>query len=94
MRFATREAFERSLMAFVGGPLFARHGRPTAKLTPIQASTNLFETGIVDSLGILDLLAFVEDATGAPIPLRQVDMQFFGTVERISRTFWQDEATA
>ena len=94
MRFATREAFEAALIAFIGGPLLARHGRTAAPVPPIDRSTPLFATGIVDSLGILDLLAFVEDAVGAPIALRQVDMQFFGTVERISRAFWRDEAAA
>ena len=55
----------------------------------IDAFTPLFETGIVDSLGIIDLLAFVEDRTGAPVPMRKIDMQYFGTVDRIARTFWK-----
>jgi acyl carrier protein len=81
----TREAFESALIDFVSGPLFARHGaRPAA----VDRSTLLFEAGIVDSLGIIDLVAFVERATGRPVPVRMVDLRFFGSVERIARAFW------
>src|SRR5215212_7851835 len=83
----TREAFVHALIAFIKGPLFARHG---ARPIDIDASTPLFETGIIDSLGIVDLLAFVETATGRPVPMRQVDMRFFGTVNRISHAFWNE----
>lgn len=83
----TREAFVRALIEFIEGPLLARHG---ARPMDIDASTPLFETGIIDSLGIIDLLFFVEMATGKPVPMRQVDLRFFGTVDRISRAFWHD----
>jgi acyl carrier protein len=88
----TREAFAAALIAFIEGPLLARHGaaRPSMR---IDISTPLFETGIIDSLGIIDLLAFVETATGRPIPMRKVDMRFFGTVERITRAFWNERDT-
>ena len=83
----TREAFARALIEFIKGPLFARHGeRPV----DVDTSTPLFETGIIDSLGIIDLLAFVETVTGNPVPVRKVDMRFFGTVDRISRAFWTE----
>ena len=86
----TREAFAADLIDFLNGPLFARHGSRKPPTASIDAATPLFETGIIDSLGIIDLLAFVEDATGQPIPMRKVDMRFFGTVERITRAFWND----
>jgi acyl carrier protein len=57
---------------------------------PIDGATPLFEAGIIDSLGIVDLLAFVEIATGAPVPMRKVDMRYFGTVDRICHSFWAD----
>jgi acyl carrier protein len=85
----SREAFAAALIAFIEGPLFARHGAARTPTT-IDASTALFETGVIDSLGIIDLLAFVETATGRPIPMRKVDMRYFGTVERITRAFWED----
>jgi acyl carrier protein len=83
----SREAFARVLIEFIKGPLFARHGgRPI----DLDGSTPLFETGIIDSLGIIDLLAFVEMATGRTVPTRMVDMRFFGTVDRICGAFWHE----
>lgn len=93
MRGATREAFEQALLAFVAGSLLSRRrgaGRPAA----IDRSTPLFETGLVDSLGIVDLIAFVEDATGRPVPIRMVDLKHFGSIARISRSFWPAEEAA
>jgi acyl carrier protein len=87
-RPATREEFARALIEFISGPLFARHG---AGPVQIDESTPLFETGIIDSLGIIDLLAFVEAAIGKPVPMMKIDMRFFGTVNRISHTFWNME---
>jgi hypothetical protein len=83
----SREAFARALIDFISGPLCARHSRAHQPVR-LDAFTPLFDTGLVDSLAILDLLAFVETATGAPVPMRMIDMRFFGTVDRIARTFW------
>jgi len=84
----SREAFTRALIDFITGPLCTRHARLPQPVN-IDAFTPLFESGIVDSLGIIDLLAFVETTTGAPVPMRKIDMQCFGTVDRITRTFWK-----
>jgi len=92
-RVESREAFAAALIAFIEGPLFARHGGgqgSSRSSMTIDASTPLFETGVIDSLGIIDLLAFVETATGRAIPARKVDMRFFGTVDRITCAFWDD----
>ena len=84
-RFATREAFARALLDFVNGPLCARHARSRM---PVDQSTLLFDAGVIDSLGIIDLLAFVETGTGRTIPLKMIDMRYFGTVDRITCAFW------
>jgi hypothetical protein len=86
----TKEDFVCALIDFIQGPLFARHG---VGAEPIDAFTPLFETGVIDSLGIIDLLAFVERATGQPVPMRKIDMRFFGTVDRIAQTFWSEART-
>jgi acyl carrier protein len=83
----TQEGFAHALIEFIQGPLIARHG---ARPLDVDASTPLFEAGIIDSLGIIDLLLFVETMTGRPVPMRKVDMRFFGTVDRISSAFWTD----
>ena len=88
-RVTTREQFVEALIEFINGPLFSRHGARSPR-TRLGRTTPLFETGIIDSLGILDLLFFVETATGHPVPFRQVDTASFGTIERISRCFWRD----
>lgn len=85
----TREAFVRALIEFIEGLLIARYGVAASNIDP---STPLFESGLIDSLGILDLLAFVEHATGQPVPVRKVDMRFFGTVDRIAHAFWSEAA--
>lgn len=82
----TREDFARALIDFIRGPLFRRHTRLSHSVE-LDRTTPLFETGIVDSLGILELLAFVEESIGERIPLRRVDMRHFGSVERIVNTF-------
>ena len=94
MRPATRDAFESALLDFVNRSLAVKRHVSSAQHTAIHRSTRLFESGVVDSLGILDLIAFVEEATGRTIPLRMIDLKYFGTVERISASFWrgkQDE---
>lgn len=91
MRRATREAFESDLIEFVTGVLLSTRTRASIVSAPVQRSTPLFETGIIDSLGIFDLIAFVEDATGSPIPLCKVDLKHFGSIERISGSFWCEE---
>lgn len=83
----SRHEFVHALTEFVQGPLHARHGVNAAK---IDASTPLFESGLIDSLAILDLLAFVERATGRPIPIKKVDIRFFGTIDRIADAFGSD----
>ena len=86
---ASRQDFVNALAEFINGPLRARHGAK-ASWTPVDSRTPLFSTGAIDSLGILDLLMFVELATGRPVPFRMVDIRCFGTIERIATSFWLD----
>jgi acyl carrier protein len=55
----------------------------------VCGSTPLFESGLIDSLGILHLIAFVEKATGKTIPTRMVVMKHFRNVDAMSDTFWE-----
>jgi acyl carrier protein len=56
----------------------------------VDGDTPLFETGLVDSMAILELIAFVENATGRTIAARQVHLKHFGTIERICDAFWRE----
>lgn len=88
-RAATPEAFNQALIAFITALVRSRTSAG-AMLTEIDESTPLFATGLIDSMGIVELLAFVEQTTGGPIPIHKVDMQFFGTIGRISRSFFRN----
>lgn len=73
--------FETRLMEFVRRELVG----PGAG--PIDEETYLFDEGLVDSLKILQLIAFVEMQTGREIPDREVVMANFRTVRTIARRF-------
>jgi acyl carrier protein len=88
VRPQTRAQFERALIDLVADGLVSRRRR--LELAVVDARTPLFESGLVDSLAILELIAFVERATGRPIPARQVHIRHFGTIERICTAFWHE----
>jgi acyl carrier protein len=54
---------------------------------PVDADTYLFDQGIVDSLGILRLIAFLELQIGRSIDDREVVMEHFRTVRAIEGRF-------
>lgn len=83
----SRDAFEQCLIQFIAGPLAERRGLQLGD-TVLDATTPLFKSGLIDSMGILDLLAFVEATTERTIPTHKVDMQYFGNVAAITKTFW------
>jgi len=85
---ATRDVFDRALIDFVK-KLVRTRTKAIDDAFEIDATTPLFETGLIDSLGVLELLAFLEAYTGRPIPIHRVDVAFFRTVECISRNFWR-----
>jgi acyl carrier protein len=85
---ATRDAFDRALIDFIT-TLVRTRTKTIDGAFELDASTPLFETGLIDSLGVLELLAFLEAHTGRPIPIHKVDVAFFRTVACISRTFWR-----
>lgn len=87
-RFATRAEFHRALMELVARGLSSK--RRASGPVDVAGDTPLFESGLVDSLAILELIAFVEGATGRAIPPRQVQMRHFGTIDRICAAFWVD----
>jgi acyl carrier protein len=74
-------AFEARLLQFVRRELLGEHGGA------IDEETYLFDDGLVDSLKILQLIAFVELETGRTIPDRDVVMANFRTVRTIAQQF-------
>ncbi|HEY0310976.1 MAG TPA: hypothetical protein VGC56_00625 [Allosphingosinicella sp.] len=53
---------------------------------------DLLETGVLDSLGLLELYAFLEKLTGAPLAGRAVNFESVRTIRSIYDTFVQAEA--
>jgi acyl carrier protein len=53
----------------------------------VDAETPLFSTRLLDSLRVLELIAFTEQAIGQPIPDSHIRMDNFQTVGRIAAVF-------
>ena len=82
-----RSQFERAMVAWL-------NSRFAAKGVVITADTPLFARGVIDSLGILELIAWTEVNTGQIVPDESIRMDNFGTVARIAQMFVREEAHA
>lgn len=71
----TRAVSVDSLLAYLQNDLFAAEG-----LTP---ESTLFSSGLLDSVAMVSLIAFVEEATGADVRPSDVTLDNFDTVSRI-----------
>ena len=60
----------------------------------VDADTPLFEGGLIDSIRVLELIAWTEDAIGAVIPDARIRMDNFRTVRRIAEVFVREGADA
>ena len=83
---AARELFARDMLAW----LDARYAPPGVV---IDAETPLFRDRLIDSIRILELIAWTERATGREVPDAQIRMDNFATVARIAETFAAESAT-
>jgi acyl carrier protein len=59
----------------------------------LETDTRLFEGGLINSLRILELIAWVEVQTGRKIPDRAIRMDNFATVGRIAEVFIEEPRT-
>ena len=76
--------FEEALVAWLNAR-FAPHG------PVITAETPLFVDGLLNSIRILDLIAWTERAIGRQIPDAQIRTDNFGTAARIAQRFAGEE---
>lgn len=79
-------ALKADLLDFINEVL-PRTRRKPRDVPAVDGSTPLFESGLIDSLAIVQVIAFVERATGQGIPPRMVVMKHFRTVDAICETF-------
>ena len=73
--------FEAALLRFINAELLLGSNRT------IDVDSALFEDGIIDSLKILHLLAFIESAIGRAIPDEEIVMKHFRTVRVMAERF-------
>ena len=66
---------------------FVRQDLLRAREVDLDADSYLFEQGLVDSLGILRLIAFLELQIGRSIPDHEVVMEHFRSVRAIADRF-------
>ena len=83
----TAAELEAAVLAFVNEKLLA--GRPQ-----VSATDRLFEDGHLDSLRVLELIAFVERETGAKIGDRRVRLATFRSARAIALAFAEGAAPA
>jgi len=77
---SARERFEREMVRWIEERIAPAGVR-------IDASTPLFARGILNSIRILELIAWTERAVGRPIPDVQIRLDNFHSVARIARVF-------
>lgn len=56
---------------------------------PILADTRLFSGGLINSMRILELIAWTERAIGHEIPDAKIRTDYFASVDQITATFGQ-----
>lgn len=77
-----------TLLAFINGPLLDIGDRARPEAAEAEADTELFESGIVDSLAIIHLIAFIEAQTEREIGHEMIVMKHFKTPRTIAETFF------
>lgn len=66
----------------IGAFLVERY--PAARLRPITSTERLLENGILDSLGILDLVAYLEGEFAITVNDEELLPEHFETLERLT----------
>ncbi|MFN2566168.1 MAG: hypothetical protein ABR499_14320 [Gemmatimonadaceae bacterium] len=75
-----RDAFVREMLEWIN----ARLAPPGFR---VEATTQLFADRIINSIKILELIAWTERAIGRPVPDAQIRLDNFRSVERIAEVF-------
>ncbi len=81
------QQFQRDLACFVKALAPEYAGR-------IRVTTRLFESGIVDSYKVLELISYLETALRIRIPDESVTLENFRSIRAMTNAFWRpDEST-
>ena len=76
---------EQEIRALVKDWVRSHSRAPEARTATIGDDTDLLTTGLLDSLGFVELLAHVEQATGREVDLSDADPSEFTTVQGFCR---------
>jgi len=57
----------------------------------ITDNMDLIETGVIDSLNIVSLLVFIEERTGANIPIETLDLEHIRNIKAIMARYANQE---
>jgi acyl carrier protein len=85
--YRTREEFAEALLDYINTALPVVHPK-AAGHEPFERSTPLFEVGGIDSLSIIRIVSFLEEAIGSALSLQDISMKNFRTVDEIADLFW------
>ena len=66
---------------------WVREKSPVAEAAdaPIDGAMDLFAAGLLDSVGFVELVAFIEEQAGGQIDLAEVDPEEFMTIQGLCR---------
>jgi acyl carrier protein len=78
--------FEERILTFIRRELLS------GRQVDISEDTYLFDEGLIDSLKILQLIAFLEVETDRTIPDREIVMEHFRTVKAMAGRFARPSA--
>lgn len=53
--------------------------------TPVEPDDDLLADGTVDSMGVVQLLSFIEERFGYAVPVAEVTIENFGSVRTLAR---------
>jgi acyl carrier protein len=70
--------YKNILTEFIGQELL--HGRAV----PLTEETDLLNAGVIDSLGILRMVAFIEERVGIPVPDEDVVFENFQSIRALA----------
>ena len=80
-----KNEFSHNLLTFIRSSLLKDYKKK------INKRTLLFQDGLINSMKIIELIAYIEKALNIEIKEDKISMEYFGSVEKIANTFLTDE---
>jgi len=78
-----KSAFFESLRGFLGT------SNPALDPQTVTPEQNLFNTGVLDSFRVAELIAYIEEVKGEPLALSKTTLDAVSSMENIYATFFE-----